>query len=76
MGGRKLYRDTEHKMILGVCAGIAEYFRTDVSIVRLIALALILAGGGGLLLYLIAAIIIPDKPKGAEAPKDEVKESK
>ncbi len=31
---RRLYRDEQHKMIGGVCAGLAEYFGVDVTLVR------------------------------------------
>ena len=47
-------------MICGVCAGIAEYFNIDPTIVRLITVILSLGGIGlGVVIYIIAAIIIP-----------------
>ncbi len=49
-------------MICGVCGGIAEYFDVDPTIVRLIAVVLILGWGSGLIAYLIGAIIIPKNP--------------
>ena len=49
-------------MIAGVCGGIAEYFDIDPTIVRLIAVVLILGWGSGLLAYLIAVLIIPKNP--------------
>ena len=58
---KKLYRNTENKMIAGVCSGVAEYLNIDPTIVRLIW-ALIAFSGAGLLAYLIAALIIPEKP--------------
>ena len=58
---KKLYRLEEGKMICGVCAGLADYFKMDATIVRLIAVLLTLAGCSGLLLYIIAALIIPEK---------------
>ena len=58
---KKLYRNTQNKMIAGVCSGLAEYINIDPTIVRLIW-ALIALSGAGLLAYLIAAIIIPEKP--------------
>jgi len=33
----KLYRDDEHGIIAGVCAGIADYFGTNRTLVRVIA---------------------------------------
>ena len=58
---KKLYRNTQSKMIAGVCSGLGEYLNIDPTIVRLIW-ALIALSGAGLIAYLIAAIIIPEKP--------------
>ena len=33
---KKLYRDMDNKMLCGVCAGVGEYFKMDVSTVRLL----------------------------------------
>ena len=57
---KKLYRVNEGKMIAGVCAGLAEYFSIDVTIVRLAWVLFALAGGSGILAYIIAALIIPE----------------
>lgn len=48
-------------MICGVCAGLAEYFNIDVSIVRLLAVLLAFSVGSGILAYIVAAIILPEK---------------
>jgi phage shock protein C len=56
-----LYRDNDNEKIFGVCAGLADYFDTDVSVVRLIAVLLVLFAGGGLLAYLIMAIVMEPK---------------
>ena len=58
---KKLYRNSDNKMIAGVCSGLAEYINIDPTIVRLIW-ALIALSGAGLVAYLVAAIIIPEKP--------------
>ena len=58
---KKLYRLDEGKMIAGVCAGIAEYFGLDVTIVRLGWVLLSIFAGCGILAYIIALIIIPRK---------------
>lgn len=57
---KKLYRDRENGIFLGVCAGIAEYYNFDVNVVRLIAL--LLCWNVGLLFYFVAALVIPEKP--------------
>ena len=59
---RRLYKSSRNKMIDGVCAGIAEYFEIDPTIVRLIAVAVCLVGGSGVLAYIVAMIIIPRDP--------------
>ena len=63
---KKLYRVEEGKMLCGVCAGLAEYLNLDVTIVRLIA-AVIGLSGSGILLYIVAALIMPVKPRQMES---------
>lgn len=60
---KKLTRSLEGRMIGGVCAGMAEYFDIDVSLVRLIfvGITLITALVPMLLFYVIAWIVIPAK---------------
>lgn len=60
---KKLYRNTDNKVIAGVCAGIADYTGIDVTIVRLLTVLLSLTAGGGILAYIIGAVIIPEAPK-------------
>lgn len=59
---KKLYRSRSDAMIGGVCAGIAEYFDIDPTLVRLVWAILILVYGTGFLAYLVAWIIIPPAP--------------
>ncbi len=57
---RRLRRITSEKKIAGVCAGFAEYFDMDVTLVRLIAVALmILPPAPGFIVYVVAWIILP-----------------
>ena len=58
---KKLYRNTQNKLIAGVCSGLAEYVNIDPTVVRLIW-ALIGLSGAGIVAYLVAALIIPEKP--------------
>ena len=60
---KKLYRSKKNEKICGVCAGIAEYFNIDPTIVRLIWAIAVLCAGSGVLLYIACALIIPEKPK-------------
>lgn len=59
---KRLYRSRTDKMVFGVCAGVAEYFDVDPTIVRLITAAICLTGGG-LLVYIVAGIIMPINPE-------------
>lgn len=58
---KKLFRDTDHQVIAGVCAGIAAYFGIDVVIVRLLfALSIFTPLSGALIpLYLILWLAMP-----------------
>lgn len=58
---KRLYK-SRNKMVCGVCAGIAEYFGVDPTLVRLGTAVLALAGSVGFWGYIIAAIIMPDAP--------------
>lgn len=62
MNGKKLYKSRDNRMISGVCAGIAEYFNMDPTIIRLAWGLFSLLGGSGVLGYIIAAIVIPEYP--------------
>lgn len=60
MEPKKLTR-SNNKMVAGVCAGIAEYFDIDPTLVRVCyaALSIFSAGFPGLLLYIILMLIMP-----------------
>lgn len=57
---KRLYKSRNNKMICGVCAGIADYFNIDPSIVRVLWAVLALAAGTGVLAYIAFAIILPE----------------
>lgn len=57
---KKLTRSTSNAQLAGVCAGIAEYFQLDPTLVRVGYVILSLMGvGKPVLLYILLAIIIP-----------------
>ncbi len=60
----RLYKSNQNKIIDGVCAGIAEYFGIDPTLIRLGWVLFCAMGGSGFLAYIIAAIIIPRRPEG------------
>ena len=60
---KKLYRleKKDGAKLAGVSGGLAEYFKVDANLMRLITVALCLCASVGLWLYIIAAIILPTK---------------
>ncbi|CAN5137047.1 PspC domain-containing protein [soil metagenome] len=58
---KKLYRDEQHKVIGGVCAGLADYFETDVTLIRLLFAFTLFIMGTGLGAYIILWIVLPKK---------------
>ena len=61
---KRLMRSREKK-IAGVCAGMAQYFDLDVTLVRVLCFFLTLATGvcPGVVTYLLAWIIVPSEPE-------------
>jgi phage shock protein C len=57
---RKLRRIVSRKKIAGVCAGFAEYFDTDLTLMRVIWVALLLLPPHlGLIGYIVAWAVLP-----------------
>ena len=74
--GRRLYRSKSDRMISGVCGGLATYFDMDPTVVRVIAVLLLLfTSGAALIAYIIMAIVIPVEGSKSAEPKDTVKEN-
>jgi phage shock protein C len=65
---KRLVRPRTGRKIAGVCAGFAEYFDLDVTLVRLVWLIVGVCTGVGLLAYPIAWIIIPEEPQLLPVP--------
>jgi len=69
---RKLIRSSDDRILGGVCAGLAEYFNLDPTLVRAVFVLVSLLGGSGLLAYLVLWLIMPvkeDKPVAAKTNK-------
>ena len=59
---KKVYKISDEKKIAGVCAGLADYFDLDVTLIRIITVALILGSFSFVFwLYVISAFVMPDK---------------
>jgi phage shock protein C len=67
-GPKKLMRSSTDKKLGGVCAGLAEYFDMDATLVRVLWLLIVLCGGTGILLYVILWIVLPLAPPQAAIP--------
>jgi phage shock protein C len=59
---KRLYRSRYQKKLAGVCAGLADFFQIDVTVIRLLWVFLVVFAGAGILAYIIAWIIIPEEP--------------
>ena len=57
---KRLTRDVNNKIFAGVCAGIANYFDLDPTLVRVIWILLVCVAGTGVLAYLIAWAVMPE----------------
>jgi phage shock protein PspC (stress-responsive transcriptional regulator) len=64
-GYHRMYRDTDHRVIGGVCAGISAYWNIELWLVRLIFFVLAMMGVG-ILIYLILYIVLPEARTTAE----------
>ena len=62
-GVKRLYRSRDDRMLSGVCAGLAEYFGLDPTLVRVGWVILsVLTAGSGVLGYIVMAIVVPERP--------------
>ena len=57
---KRLTRSSTDRKLAGVCAGIAEYFDLDPTLIRIGWVIFSLLGGSGLLAYIICAIVMPE----------------
>lgn len=62
----RFYRDTDNRILGGVCAGFAARFDIDALWIRIAFLVLFFVVGSGFLLYIILWIIMPDAKTTAE----------
>ena len=69
---KKLYRSVTDKKIAGVCAGVAEYFGWDPTIVRLIWALAVVFGSVGFWAYIVFALVVPEKPADGDTINDVI----
>lgn len=57
---KQFYRDTDDRVLGGVCGGISAYFGWDPLFLRILFVVMFFGFGSGLLLYIVLWIIIPE----------------
>jgi phage shock protein C len=68
----RLVRPRSGRKIAGVCAGVAEYFDIDVTLVRLLwVVVAFFPPSIGLLGYVVAWIVMPEEPLMLPAPSGQ-----
>ncbi|HSQ48029.1 MAG TPA: PspC domain-containing protein, partial [Lutibacter sp.] len=68
---KKLYRDLNHKILGGVCAGLATYFGISIILTRIIWLLLSIFFGVGFIAYVVMWIVIPKATVAAQKPQPQ-----
>lgn len=63
-GPKKLYKSPTDSKLSGVCGGIAEYFDTDSTLIRLLWILVTVITGvvPGIIAYIIVAVVMPSPP--------------
>jgi len=59
---KRLYKANTGKMLDGICAGVAEYFDIDPTVIRVAWAIVSCFAGIGILAYIACALIMPRKP--------------
>jgi phage shock protein PspC (stress-responsive transcriptional regulator) len=57
---KKMYRDSDRKVIGGVASGVAAFFGVDITLIRLMFVILAIVGGIGVITYIILWIALPE----------------
>jgi len=57
---KKMYRDSDRKVIGGVASGVAAFFGADITLIRLLFIIFAIFGGLGLVIYIILWIALPE----------------
>ena len=65
---RPLTRSREHRMVAGVCGGLADWIGMDPTLVRVVYLvgAIVSVAFPGLIVYLILWVVMPLAPVGLD----------
>ncbi|MDA0636345.1 PspC domain-containing protein [Nonomuraea sp. MCN248] len=58
-----MYRSREHRMLAGVCGGLADRFGLSPTLVRVLWLILSLFPGPMWVVYVVMWILVPEEPR-------------
>ena len=75
LGGKKLERKLNGRLLAGVCAGLADYLGIDVTLIRVIFAVLTLFGGLGPIAYLMAWALVPEEGEPASIAEKVINKS-
>jgi len=65
---KRLVRSTNDRKVAGVCAGLADYFDLDATIIRVLWVLAVFFAGTGLLAYFILWVVLPEGMTGLATP--------
>lgn len=69
---KRLYRDQENGLLMGVCAGLADYFEWPLVAVRVVAAGLLFFWFvPTVVVYITAGLLLRDRPLCYRGPDDE-----
>ncbi len=58
---KRLERSRTNRVIAGVCAGLADYFKIDVALMRVLFVVATICGSFGFWMYIILWIVVPEE---------------
>lgn len=64
MSEKKLVRPINDRKLAGVCAGLADYFGIDATIIRILFVLFAVFAAGGILVYIILWLVMPEETAG------------
>jgi phage shock protein C len=66
---KRLYRSRNNRILAGVCGGLGQYFSIDPTLIRVIAvILLVIFNLATFIAYIIMAVIIPLEPVDMQKP--------
>ena len=72
----RLYRSNTNRVIGGVCGGLAEYFKVDALLVRILFVAFgVLFSGTGFPLYLLLWVFVPTRDQAFTTNEDGLRQN-